>query len=110
MTRIRRLEGITVATSVLPNSEIVAGAPRAGATELAQLGGAEIGLWEMTVGAASDVEADECFLVLTGRATILFTQSGESVEIAAGDFVTLHAGEQTEWTVHEPLRKLYIAA
>ncbi|HET7801419.1 MAG TPA: hypothetical protein VFL38_13435, partial [Humibacillus xanthopallidus] len=31
---------------------------------------AEVGVWEMTPGTATDVEADEVFVVLSGRATL----------------------------------------
>ena len=46
-------------------------------------GGRMIGVWEMSVGAMRDVEADEVFIVLAGASTI--------------------------WTVRQTLRKVYVA-
>ncbi|QCR19721.1 cupin domain-containing protein [Agrococcus sp. SGAir0287] len=108
MTRVRRLADVDVPVEALPSDEVVAGAPAAGTVALATIGGAEVGLWRMTEGTATDVEVDEAFVVLSGRATIRFA-GGEAIEIASGDLVTLVAGERTEWTVHEALTKLYVA-
>ena len=87
-------------------SSVVAGTPTA---RLALLGGPhEVGIWEMTPGTAEDTEADECFVVLAGRATLTFAD-GEVVDLAPGVVVRLHEGDRTTWTVHETLRKMYVA-
>jgi uncharacterized cupin superfamily protein len=91
----------------LPAEEVVDGAPRAGARALGTLGELEVGVWEMTTGAATDVEADEVFVVLAGSATVAF-DDGDSLDLSPGVAVRLHAGDRTTWTVHEPLRKLYL--
>ncbi|QWT24481.1 DUF861 domain-containing protein [Subtercola sp. PAMC28395] len=70
-------------------------------------GPVEAGIWEMSEGAARDVEVDEVCLILAGRASLAINDH-PPVEIAAGSFVTLRAGDRTVWTVHQSLRKLYI--
>jgi len=54
-----------------------------------------------------DVEADEAFVVLTGRATIE-VEGGPTLEVGPGDLGLLPAGARTTWTVHETLRKVYV--
>ncbi|HET8896428.1 MAG TPA: cupin domain-containing protein, partial [Protaetiibacter sp.] len=70
--------------------------------------GAEVGVWEITPGVASDVEEHEVFVVLSGRATITFDGRLEPIAVRAGSVVRLEAGMRTTWTVHETLRKVYV--
>lgn len=108
MTRVVRLADVAVPLEPLAAAEVMAGAPETGSVALATIGDVEVGVWRMTVGVATDVEVDEAFVVLSGRASIRFAD-GEAIDVAAGDLVTLRAGERTEWTVHETLTKLYVA-
>ena len=78
------------------------------AAPLAELGGAEIGTWEMAPGTDHDTEVDEVFVVLAGRGTVTF-EDGEVVELGPGAAVRLRAGERTTWVVTETLRKVYVA-
>ena len=66
----------------------------------------ERGIWEITPGVVTDVEADEVFVVLSGRATIEF-EDGRALEVGPGDVAVLPEGAATRWTVHETLRKVY---
>jgi uncharacterized protein len=75
---------------------------------LADLGGAEVGLWGMEPGVDHDTEVDEVFVVIAGRGTVEF-EDGEVVTLAPGVAVRLRAGERTTWTVTETLRKVYVA-
>jgi uncharacterized cupin superfamily protein len=94
----------------LPADEVVDGAPTTAVHELATLGGVEVGVWEMTPGTATDTEADEVFVVLSGRATISFASSGlPDLEVGPGSVVRLAEGMRTTWTVTETLRKVYVA-
>lgn len=88
--------------------ELLAGSPVARMRQLGSLGATEVGLWEMTAGAARDVEGDEVFLVLAGRGWLSFPD-GESIELCPGVLVRLRAGEETRWQVEAPLRKLYLS-
>lgn len=66
----------------------------------------ERGIWEITPGVVADVEADELFVVLSGRATIEFAD-GPTLEVGPGSVAVLPEGAVTLWTVHETLRKVY---
>lgn len=95
----------------LPAEQVLSGSPSVSVRELwtAPGGAASCGIWEITPGVSTDVEADEVFVVISGRATIAF-EGGETVETGPGDVVELRAGEKTTWTVHETLRKVYVVA
>src|SRR4051812_46264439 len=86
----------------------VRGRPTTAATALAEFGGLEVGVWEMTPGVMTDVEADEVFVVLAGSATVEFGDGSSTLRIGPGDVVLLTAGAETVWTVTETLRKVYL--
>ena len=87
----------------------LAGHPHTGSATLGEFGGTEIGVWEMTPGAMSDVEADEIFIVLFGAGSVEFDETGETVQLALGDVMRLRAGQRTVWTITQTLRKIYLA-
>ncbi|MER5637442.1 cupin domain-containing protein [Kitasatospora sp. NPDC002227] len=64
------------------------------------------GIWQITPGVVTDTEADEMFVVISGRATIEF-EGGPTLEVGPGDVAVLREGDRTTWTVHETLRKAY---
>ena len=97
----------------LDPAQVLAGDPRAAGVVLHESPAAgpggrtvERGVWEITPGVVTDVEADEVFVVLSGRATIEF-EDAPSLEAGPGDVVVLPEGAVTRWTVHETLRKFY---
>jgi uncharacterized cupin superfamily protein len=96
-----------------PGTEIVAGQPTANSLAVDTGGIADIGLWSMTEGHVRDIEADEVFLVLAGRATVTIaggaTEGDEVLHLQPGALVRLYAGDHTEWLVTEAVRKLYIS-
>ncbi|MBN9183823.1 MAG: cupin domain-containing protein [Microbacterium sp.] len=95
----------------VPAEQVVAGAPRAGFVALDTSDAGELGVWEMTPGAMSDVEADELFVVLSGDATVAFSDPAlPAIELRPGAVVRLQAGMRTMWTVRETLRKVYVAS
>ena len=87
-------------------STVLRGDPRVGSRALAAVAGAEVGVWEMTPGTATDVEVDEVFVVLSGSASVEL-EDGSVLELRPSSTVRLRAGERTTWTVHETLRKVY---
>ena len=90
----------------VPAEQVVAGAPSTGYVELTDA----IGVWAMSPGTMRDVEADEVFVVLAGSATVSFEHPAlPSISLAPGSVVRLTAGMRTVWTVHETLRKVYLA-
>jgi uncharacterized cupin superfamily protein len=98
----------------LPTASVVSGVPTTAISPLVTIGdaadhGVEVGVWEMTPGTATDTEAEEVFVVLSGRATIRFLSPAlPSLEVGPGSIVHLAEGMQTEWTVTETLRKVYV--
>jgi uncharacterized cupin superfamily protein len=64
------------------------------------------GIWQITPGVVTDTEADELFVVVSGRATIA-VEDGATLDVGPGDACVLRAGDRTTWTVHETLRKAY---
>lgn len=108
------LDAFRAATAEVPLEPLpdpVEGAPRAGNAVIEVRDGQELGVWEMTPGAARDVEADEVFVVLSGHATVVLDDSPERVlTLGPGDVVRLTAGMRTLWTVTETLRKVYLTA
>ena len=104
------VEDPDLAHEPLPADEVVAGSPTAALAVLDDTGDREIGIWEMTPGTARDTEADELFVVLSGRATIAFEDAAlPDLAVGPGSVIRLAAGMRTTWTVTETLRKVYIA-
>ena len=89
----------------LDPGQILDGDPRTSGFVLSESEGAESGVWRCTPGRFSDVEVDETFVVLEGRATIEL--EGARLEVGPGDVCVLAAGARTVWTVHETLLKGY---
>lgn len=97
----------------VPAGQRVLGAPTTATAALGEHNGLELGVWEMTAGAMSDVEADEVFIVLSGAATVEIEafdgQPARTLTPGAGDIVQLRDGMRTVWTVTETFRKVYLA-
>jgi len=53
-------------------------------------------------------EADEAFVVLEGKATITLPQTGEIVELVAGDVAYFAAGTRSRWTITEQFLKFVV--
>ena len=87
--------------------DVLHGAPTAAVTALTEVAGAEVGVWEMSPGTVRDVEADEVFVVLSGRAA-LAVEGGATLELGPGSVVRLAEGARTTWTVTETFRKVYV--
>ncbi|WP_236147572.1 cupin domain-containing protein [Mycolicibacterium sp. CH28] len=92
----------------VPAEQSLAGEPRTGVARLGEFGGLEVGVWEMTPGVMSDVEAEELFVVLSGAATVEFDDGSPTLTLGPGDVVRLAEGAKTVWTVRETLRKVYL--
>ncbi len=92
----------------LPADEVDAGSPTAAVSTLGAVGGAEVGLWEMSEGTTRDTEVDEVFVIVSGRGHVVF-EDGERIDLAPGVAVRLTAGERTVWTVTERVRKFWVS-
>ncbi len=64
------------------------------------------GVWQITEGTVTDVEADELFVVVSGKATVA-VEGGPTLELAPGVLGVLARGARTTWIVHETLRKVF---
>jgi uncharacterized cupin superfamily protein len=98
---------VDLAEEIPPGTGVVAGDPVAHTTECGRFGDVEFGLWQLTPGAVRDIEADELFVVLAGRGSIRFAD-GSLLALGPGTLVRLEAGDATEWTIVETLRKVYL--
>ena len=92
----------------LDPSTIIAGTPAVTETLVSTSPDGSVlrGIWRITEGTVTDVEEDELFVVLEGRATIE-VDGGPTLEVGPGDLGVLERGARTTWTVHEPLRKVF---
>ena len=90
----------------VPDIQVVTGDPTTSILEI-EASGLDIGLWEHSTGASSDIEVDEIFVILSGSAEIEF-KDGPTLIVGPGDVVQLQAGDQTTWNVKEPLRKFWV--
>jgi uncharacterized cupin superfamily protein len=88
-------------------TQIVSGNPEVSSHPIIDTEHLAIGVWEHTAGVSTDIEVDEVFVVLSGRATIKVT-GGPTLEVGPGDVGVLETGAETTWTVHDDLRKVYI--
>ena len=91
----------------LDPATVVSGDPEVRVLALHDSDALAVGVWQHSTGVSTDVEADEIFVVLSGRATVEVAD-GPTLEIGAGDVGLLPAGARTTWTVHETLRKVYV--
>ena len=91
----------------LDPNQVVSGNPQVSTHELLETDDLSVGIWQHTAGVSSDVEVDEIFVVLAGRATIEVAD-GPTLEVGPGDVGVLEAGAKTTWTIHEDLRNIYI--
>ena len=90
----------------LSPDQVVEGTPEVRGRVLHEDDTGERGVWEHTPGVSRDVEADELFVVVSGRATIEFAD-GQVLEVGPGDVAVLPEGARTVWRVHETLRKVF---
>jgi len=93
----------------LPADQTISGQPRVGTAILGQLGDCTIGVWEMSPSVSTDIESDEFFIVLSGRATVRFDDGTAPLLLQPGSVGHLAAGSATTWDVTQTLRKIYIA-
>jgi uncharacterized cupin superfamily protein len=72
------------------------------------IGGAQVGVWEVEPAEWSSVGNEEVFVVLSGKGTVEFLKTGEIVDLLPGAIVKLNKGDASEWKITEQLRKVYI--
>lgn len=104
---------IQLTAEAVPEDQLVDGSPTTSAEHLGEIFGIEFGLWEMSGGVMSDIEAEELFIVLAGKATVKVEAvngfKAEEFCLVPGSICHLREGMHTIWDVTEPLRKVYLA-
>jgi hypothetical protein len=92
----------------LDSSAIVEGSPEVSELVLATSPDGRVvrGVWQITPGVIEDVEADELFVVVSGRATVE-VEGGPTLELEPGVVGVLRAGDRAVWRIHETLRKVF---
>lgn len=92
--------------------QVLGGRPTTATRELGEICGLEFGLWEMTPGSATDVEAEELFVVIRGSGTVWIHEhngfAAHEIHLMPGVVCHLEEGMHTSWSVLEPLRKVYV--
>jgi len=101
-----RVSDLSLGRQLVPADQLVAGEPYTGAATVGEFAQVTVGVWEMTPGVMRDVEVDEVFVVLSGTATVEFTDDTPTFDLRAGDIGRLTEGSRTIWTVTETLRKV----
>ena len=61
------------------------------------------------MGVSTDVEAEEIFVILSGRGRIIL-KDGTVLQLFPGAVGRLKAGEETRWEIDEQLKKVYVVA
>lgn len=107
VVRASALPDSALEADALDPAQVVAGEPEVRVLPLHDGADLAVGVWQHSTGVSTDVESDEVFVVLRGRATIEVAD-GPTLEVGPGDIGLLPAGVRTTWTVHETLRKVYV--
>ncbi|MEX1262552.1 MAG: cupin domain-containing protein [Actinomycetota bacterium] len=103
-----RASGVTMEPEELDRAQVVSGDPRTAAAMLWESEDGRIlrGVWECTPGVATDVEQDELFVILQGRATVE-VEGGSRLELEPGVVGVLERSARTRWSVQETIRKVF---
>jgi uncharacterized cupin superfamily protein len=66
----------------------------------------DVGLWHSDPATYDYLfEGDEAFHVVEGAATVELPDTGERIELRAGDVAYFRAGTRSVWTITEPFKK-----
>ena len=103
-----RVADLELESAPLDPSAIVEGSPEVSELVLATSPDGRVvrGVWQITPGVIEDVEADELFVVVSGRATVE-VEGGPTLELEPGVVGVLKAGDRAVWRIHETVRKVF---
>lgn len=90
----------------LEPDQVILGQPQVSSLVLYRGEGGEAGLWQITPGVVTDVEAEESFLVIEGRAIIEYAD-GRAFTVGPGDTHHFEGGEEATWKVEKTLLKAW---
>jgi len=66
------------------------------------------GVWEHAAGSSFDEEAEEVFVIISGRGKVTVLETGQVLDLAPGVIGVLQPGTKTRWDIEENLRKAWI--
>jgi uncharacterized cupin superfamily protein len=100
--------GLRLEPEDLDPAQVVSGDPRTAAAVLweSEDGRVVRGVWECTPRVVTDVEQDELFVILQGRATVE-VEGGSTMELEPGVVGVLERGACTRWSVQETMPKVF---
>ena len=103
-----KVRDIALSQDTLDESKIVQGSPEIYSTVLSSSYNGNIirGVWKCTVGTVTDVEEDEMFTVIEGRATV-HVEGGRTLELSSGCMGEFKKGDKTTWIIHEDILKTF---
>jgi uncharacterized cupin superfamily protein len=96
------------ATEVYELTNVSEGDPQSHYVDVATVGDATLGVWQVTEGSFSSSDLDEAFVVLSGAGTLTFVATGAVVTLAPGVLVRVTPETDIKWDITSPIRKLYI--
>ena len=91
-----------------PKSCIVEGSPEVFSSILSTSADGKIlrGIWKCTVGVVTDIEEDEMFTIIEGRAKVE-VEGGPVMELSPGTVGFFTKGARTTWTIYEDILKTF---
>ena len=91
-----------------PKSTIAEGSPEIFSAILNTSADGKIirGVWKCTVGVVTDIEENEMFTIIEGRATVTI-EDGPVLELSPGTVGFFEKGARTTWRIHENLLKTF---
>ncbi|HSE80514.1 MAG TPA: cupin domain-containing protein [Gaiellaceae bacterium] len=105
---VHRVADLELEPALLDPETVLEGSPEVSELVLAMSEDGRVvrGVWQITPGVVRDVEADELFVVVSGRATVE-VEGGPTLELEPGMVGVLRAGDRAVWRIHETLRKVF---
>jgi uncharacterized protein len=105
---VHRIDELALEPAPLDPETVLEGSPEVSGLVLATSDDGRVmrGVWQITPGVVRDVEADELFVVVSGRATVE-VEGGPTLELEPGVVGVLRAGDRAVWRIHETLRKVF---
>jgi uncharacterized cupin superfamily protein len=77
--------------------------------EAAAMNQLDVGIWRSDPATYDYLFAtDEAFHVIEGAATIELPDTGERIDVKAGDIAYFRAGTRSVWTITEPFKKFVV--
>jgi len=99
------LEWINLPTEKLDNGKVVSTGYKPVPASTANL---TAGVWEHEKGTSFDEEAQEMFVIVSGKGKITIIETGEVLILRPGVVGALQPGTKTRWDIEENLRKVFI--